>query len=405
MKIMISGGWGYGNLGDDAILLATIKLLRQKHPHASIKVMTYNCKETTKATEGDDIDVVPSVHKYLSGKVLLKKFGVQQEDGGWRILGKNKFAEKISSRLTRKYISLAEELSYYKYLWLTRNLKAFPGYYEFQDIDLFLLSGGAYLNSSWPDSVYSHALELLMAKKWNVKSVLVGQSIGPFQTAKVRKVALAAIRLASHISVRDQKSWHELQSYGIDAAVSPDIALADVDFEFTRMPVISLIVNNDLSNENIYAVSRAMAELCMKLDMSVKVLVTRLWEPDLRKARILFSELNKMNVNVRLILPDSYRVLQSEIGSSRVVVSANLHGLVLGWRSGVPGVSLNRYGKFISFMEQTNQANRVLCCSEITAESLNKAIHDALQTSCHLKELQTNIAERIAINFHKSLDA
>ena len=46
MKIILSGGWGYGNLGDDAILYSSIKLLRDKFPDSTIVVLSYNIPET-----------------------------------------------------------------------------------------------------------------------------------------------------------------------------------------------------------------------------------------------------------------------------------------------------------------------------------------------------------------------
>ena len=35
-KIILSGGWSYGNLGDEAILISSINLIHQKYRHRTV---------------------------------------------------------------------------------------------------------------------------------------------------------------------------------------------------------------------------------------------------------------------------------------------------------------------------------------------------------------------------------
>ena len=74
MKILVSGGWGYGNLGDDALLVATIDLLKEKYPNSEIVIMSYDDIETQKLYELSDIKVIPSVHRIISKKMAFNKF-------------------------------------------------------------------------------------------------------------------------------------------------------------------------------------------------------------------------------------------------------------------------------------------------------------------------------------------
>ena len=48
MHILISGGWGYRNLGDDAILVSSINLIQNCYPEAQISVLSYSKEETEK---------------------------------------------------------------------------------------------------------------------------------------------------------------------------------------------------------------------------------------------------------------------------------------------------------------------------------------------------------------------
>ncbi|UVO98885.1 hypothetical protein NXV86_02235 [Bacteroides sp. BFG-257] len=64
MRIILSGGWGFGNLGDDAILLASIKILKWKYPLSNIVVLTNNVKETEQILlDQSEIEIEESIFK------------------------------------------------------------------------------------------------------------------------------------------------------------------------------------------------------------------------------------------------------------------------------------------------------------------------------------------------------
>jgi len=403
MKILLSGGWGYGNLGDDAILATTVKLLRQEYPKASITVMTYDCDATRSALRDPDIDVVPSIHRYLIGNLSLKRFRPLCNGSSLPRSITPTFARRVRSKLkseaNKRYRSLAEGLSYYKYRWLSRypgGLRASSG---FDSADLFVMSGGAYLNSEWPDSVYAHALELRLAHQCGVKSVLVGQSIGPISNEKVKAIAYQAIRLASQVSVRDVQSYDELRHGGIDCSQLPDLALADVDFDFDRLPEIAVVVNDDLSLAAQEQIGQAVVQFCRDRDLTVKGLVTRRWWPDVRRARMFYDMLESANVRAKLVVPDDHITLQREIGTSRLVLSPNLHGLILGWRAGVPCISLQGRRKDIAFMKQTHQNQRALASNHMSVHKVVSTMCDALQAPSGFREERETISREIVSRF------
>lgn len=66
MRIILSGGWGFGNLGDDAILLASIKILKWKYPLSNIVVLTNNVKETEQILlDQSEIEIEESIFKKI----------------------------------------------------------------------------------------------------------------------------------------------------------------------------------------------------------------------------------------------------------------------------------------------------------------------------------------------------
>lgn len=407
MKVLLSGGWGYGNLGDDAILVATVKLLRQEYPHASITVMTYDCDAMPCDLGDRDVHVVPSIHRHLIGNLSLRRFrplcnGTSLPNPVRATFGQ-RIRSKLRSKVDKRYISLAEGISYRKYRWLLRNPGALPASDEFRLADLFVMSGGAYLNSRWPDSVYAHALELRAAHQCGVKSVLVGQSIGPFLKQKVRTVAFQAIRLASQISVRDDPSYDELQHGGIDCYLSPDIALAEIDFDFDTLPELTIVASSGLGREAQEHVRRAAGRISHDHNLAIKVLVTRRWWSDVRRAQSFCDMLRTDSIETRLVIPTDHVMLQQEIGVSRAVLSPNLHGLILGWRAGVPCVSLHGHGKYLAFMQQTHQEKRALVHSQTSVAELVSTIDDALQTSRRFKRERQAISSETALNFYRTL--
>ena len=72
MRIILSGGWGFGNLGDDAILLASIKILKWKYPLSNIVVLTNNVKETEQILlDQSEIEIEESIFKKKFGDVRI----------------------------------------------------------------------------------------------------------------------------------------------------------------------------------------------------------------------------------------------------------------------------------------------------------------------------------------------
>ena len=57
--VVLSGGWGYGNLGDDAILVSALKLIRENLPEAAIRVITCDEHGTADLLHPDQKVTIP----------------------------------------------------------------------------------------------------------------------------------------------------------------------------------------------------------------------------------------------------------------------------------------------------------------------------------------------------------
>jgi len=407
-KILVSGGWGYGNLGDDAILISTLKILREKYPVSEIVVMTYDCEETTRNINRDDVRVISSLHRYLVGDLSSKRFRnitKSHKTSGWD-KSLTTVLEKIRARINKKLLfPKAEKISYKKYLELQENPSSCYLYNEFQQADLFILGGGGYFNDGWVDNVYAHSLELIFAGKSKIRSLVIGQSIGPFAQKDIREVAVKGLKNASLISVRDAESQSELADYNLDSSIIPDTAISEISFEYVQKDEIAIVIGGKgLDGKQIALISNVVAQLVNNGNLSVKIILTRLWIPDVLLAEKLFGLMSSQMKNVSLIIPKTYIELQNELGTSRLLISQNLHGLIMAWRTGVPVISLSNDRKFVGFMKQSNQMSGLVPIKTATEESLLNAISNALMPRINENENRNHLAEGIKSKFFDILD-
>ena len=407
-RILISGGWGYGNLGDDAILNSTIKLVRKKFPAAELVVSSYNCEETQgRISRDENITIIPSVHRLFTGNLSSKRLRVLNgsevsdlREGIDRGLG-----QKIRSKFTTLNNIWEEQVSYRKYLVLIENTSSLTENLNYTSFDLFILAGGGYFLGEWLDNLYSRVLELNIAKQHNIPILIIGQTIGPFLTAKAKKIAVKGLQAADLVSVRDQESVDELQTLGIKSRLIPDTALSEIDYVHEKQPTLTLVIGGTGFNAVKSAVlTKSVTEASRLLGLSIKVVITRLWLSDLISAQKIIRILEKENPDVSMIVPKTFDELKNVLGSSSVMVSQNLHGLILGWRSGVPVISLNGGRKFVAFMKQSNQSHRLHPIEELSAKELTESILEAGKQPGRSFTLQEEMAVKIREGFDDCLD-
>lgn len=200
-KILVSGGWGYKNLGDDAILQATIKLIRQKFANAELVVASYDPVESKNKFSEKDIVVIPSVYRILFGNDFEKNYYtgcVMREKSLW-----NRIYDKLLPYLTDfKNDALIVFLYYFNFLFIKILKRLYGNIYEsFYNVDLLIMAGGGYFNS-WQESLLSRYLEIEIAKLNGAKVVLIGQTIGPFTKMIYQNIAKNCLNECDLISVQ-----------------------------------------------------------------------------------------------------------------------------------------------------------------------------------------------------------
>ncbi len=155
--VVISGYYGFGNMGDDSFLQIMISLLKKYHPDIKITVLSSSPKKTAR------IYGVNSIYRY-------------------RLL-------KIFNTLKRA--------------------------------KLLISGGGTLLqNETSSRSLFYYTTVMSLAKKAGTKIMVYANGIGPLNGEKAKKKALFALKSADAVSMREPTSHKEVKEvYGIENAV------------------------------------------------------------------------------------------------------------------------------------------------------------------------------------------
>ena len=180
------------------------------------------------------------------------------------------------------------------------------------------------------------------------------------------------------------------------------MALSDIHFTTSKTPTISVVLG-DLSVAYMDILCDTFSIVSKKTNCTFKLLMTRLYNRDVASMKIFSKKMKKYSIKTKEYILLNINDIQNEIMNSKVIISRNLHGLILGWRAGIPCVCLNTGRKFVSFMEQSKQTERMIGYHELDKSRLTKMILDAYNTQSS-NELRTNISNQIKQNFFDCLD-
>ena len=231
LNVLITGGYGYGNVGDEAQLAANLAHFRQLAPHARLTVLTADVRYTER---------VHAVHAEPAPRNVFFKANdtphYRRSDGWFRL------RYRLLSPLLRFNAALIRAglptvgLSAEKARLLDAIYRS----------DLLFFSGGGYLTGRTASRLWEGMLLIRLADAMGVPTILSGQTIGLFTDAADRRLARRGLSRAELITLRDSHdSPAALESIGIDMAkveVTFDDALfcpAADDREVERMLAVA----------------------------------------------------------------------------------------------------------------------------------------------------------------------
>lgn len=167
-RLIISGWYGFGNLGDEAILYSIAKSLKQHFPNAEITALSFDPTYTRKYQQINSVQQLPSGCRSWLKAIL--------------------------------------------------NGELFQTIRAFVTCDILILGGGGFLSDWQPEAPWVWLRQALFAKVMGVKVMLYGIGAGPFNRKWGSWVTRTLITYCvDAVNVRDDKSKQWLVSTGLCA--------------------------------------------------------------------------------------------------------------------------------------------------------------------------------------------
>lgn len=343
-RVVIAGGYGNHNVGDEAQLAFNIGFLQQKYPEYEIVVLSPDPYYTTHEH---------TVRSELAPRVVFFHSDTRSHYSKANLRFKLMFFLKtprllLNARLTYAGLPM---------------LGVYPQEAHLLDVlnksSLLLLSGGGYLTGSTASRLWDNALLIRLAHTMGVAAVASGQTIGVFKTRLNRMVARWGLSKLRSITVRDREaSLNDLASIGITGprviATFDDALFCDTASK-KRMqnllqdngipdntPYVAVNVHYwgqrpDLSQEMIRHLARACDDLIHT--HGVYIVFVPMHPTDEQPARDVLSIMRSKDARL-LAYPYDYRDARGVIGGARCCITMKHHPIVFACGEGTPVMSL-----------------------------------------------------------------
>jgi polysaccharide pyruvyl transferase CsaB len=347
LKFVISGFYGLGNTGDEAILEAIIDNLREEFNNPDITVFSLSPEKTAKEHN------VKSVYR------------------GWRHENKKK-------------------------------IKAL------READLLISGGGGLLQDHYPTKFLLgplpyYLLIVLLAKLCGTKVMFFSQGIGPVKT-KWGKILMKLANLADFITVRDEYSKQLLHELGVKRPQT--VVTSDIVFAFKPKKDDSCIESLPLKgDEKLVAVSvRPWFEHVKQFEQVAQILdslieqkgITPVFVPmeghhDKKASEQVLAQMKhaeKCHLLGTDFTPNQYL---NFIGQCQLTVGMRLHALIFSTLMGVPHIGLSYDTKVESLLKRSGMWKFSARLEEIHVDTLiQNAIHLLEHHDQHAVEIKEN---------------
>lgn len=192
-KVIISGGWSYGNIGDEVIAMCTNKIFREYAKEIECIFLSYDPEDFF-------------YHHKIQAKESL-----------------HSIVEKMDISVLSNIEQLLERSEEYIPDWYLELLKS---------ANFLFMSGGGYWDGNWESQFWSRILEVELAKKYGLKVIIWGQSIGPLKSEHQKQCLAITLEKVDYINVRDRDTLILLEEICKNKEISLccDLALLISDY-------------------------------------------------------------------------------------------------------------------------------------------------------------------------------
>lgn len=394
LRILITGGYGYKNVGDEAQLGANINRWKKLIPGGKIQVFSPNPDYTIKHHKVESIRAPRLI---------------------WFHSDRNADYAKSNYRFRRRFFVIRSRMLISVYLmkiWLPA-LLCKPSEYqllrEIRNADVLHVSGGGFLTGMTRSRLWENCLLMHLCHLLGTQVILTGQSIGVFKNKTDRKLAKWGLEHARLIYLRDKRfSEMEVNALGIigphirslfdDALFCERSAKKEVN-DVLRINGIDLMRPFVIANFHHWGQSSETRTMS-----SIRFAESCDYITEVTKAQIIFipmlpsdelpeqSVINNMKEKATLLKYDyDYRIARGIISQSKLVFTMKHHPIIFAYGEGVPVISVTLddyyYHKNKGAMDLVQQGN---FCIEY------KTFCDSNQTNTLIKQAWKQREDNIA---------
>ena len=343
LRVLVVGGFGYRNVGDEAQLGANLGRWRELVPDCHLTVLSpypgYTAHE-----HGVESDWAPRVVWFDSNRSnSYRRSTPAFEKRFWRLRRRLVWTARfLRAGLRLQFCTPAE----------ARVLD------HIQRADLLHVSGGGFLTGMTRSRLWENMLLLRLCQILGTPVILTGQTIGVFQSRHDRKLAKWGLSAASYIGLRDQgDSENELAANGIcgphvhsgfDDALfcdraSPDAVRSCLESAGTDVSHGYLVANFHfwgMAAPTREQATQRFAELCDRMVRATGL--PMLFVPMVPRDEEAETEvITRMKEAARLVSHGyDYRVVRTVLAGSRCVLTMKHHPIIFAHGEGVPCLSI-----------------------------------------------------------------
>ncbi|MGZ4032372.1 MAG: polysaccharide pyruvyl transferase CsaB [Tumebacillaceae bacterium] len=358
-RILISGYYGFDNLGDDTVLYGIMSSIRNRHPDAELVVLS-NHPERTEALFG-----IQAFNRW--------NFGV-----------------------------------------IVRELKR---------CDMLVMGGGSLLQDVTGGRSILYYLGIARLAQFLKKPIVFyGQGIGPISKPLSEKLIRGVVNNVDVITVRDAKSREDLLMYGVNKpeihvtadpafAIDPELFSKDAGAkmlrEFGVLPryfggerkIAGIAIRNWNTTHPFHEVLARNADALVRDGWQV-VFIPMQYPGDVGASQRVLSHMKERAVLLNRQF--SFRDIANIIANTDLIIGMRLHSLILAAHCGIPFVSLSYDPKIDRFVQRVGYNQQIDAVSTVTYESLRERITDCIENLETYREMMRPHVEELREEAEKS---
>lgn len=412
-KIVLIGGFGWHDIGDEAQLTTPLIYLKKFIPDLHFLVLSDNPEYSA---EYHKVETDYSISHYLfpEAQTIFQK--------AIRRFGLDVFLKGVILLLNARRFKKDK-----KGIFLNESGRRFLN--NLKSADLLFNVGGGNLNSIWRfGGLYAKGLTYLVCSLLKKRVILSGQTIGPFTTWLDRKFARYVLNKVDVITLRDTVSKSVLESIGVtkpiiketadDAVLLPCATPEEVKAVFIKEKInehypligINMLGLDYFSTTKLNKAKQILAEvadhLISELDARIVFIpMEYLAGADDRAAMFEILGLMQHKDKIRIIMNEyNDKTLKGIIGQMDLVIGLRYHFIVFATTMQVPsiGIYLDQYYaiKIKGILELMGQEKYACDIDKISSEEIIELVKDALRNKDEIKQ---KLEERTEVLGERSL--